>query len=41
MLEYLGEPAAAQRIAKAVADFQQDARSLSTTDVTDELLRRL
>jgi 3-isopropylmalate dehydrogenase len=41
MLDHLGEHEAAARLSAAVADFDGDLRSLSTTQVTNELLRRL
>ena len=41
MLEHLGELEAAQRITRAVADFDRDPRSLSTTAITDALLQRI
>lgn len=41
MLEYLGETEAAQRVARAVAEFVGDVAELGTSGVTDELLRRL
>jgi 3-isopropylmalate dehydrogenase len=41
MLEHLGENEAAQRMARAVQDFDGDVRTLGTLGVTNQLLERL
>ncbi len=41
MLEHLGEMAAAQRLARAVTDFDGDVASLGTAGVTAQLIERL
>jgi 3-isopropylmalate dehydrogenase len=41
MLEHLGEEAACARLTRAVADFDVQVGDLRTTEVTDELIRRL
>jgi len=41
MLEHLGEMTAARRLETAVAEFDADVSVLSTSGVTDELLKRL
>jgi isocitrate/isopropylmalate dehydrogenase len=41
MLEHLGEDEAAQRIARAVADFDGDAVVLGTSGVTKQIQERL
>ena len=41
MLEHLGEMAAAQRLARAVTDFDGDVASLGTAGITAQLIERL
>jgi hypothetical protein len=41
MLEHLGELEAAQRITRAVQDFEGDVSALGTLGVTKQLLERL
>jgi 3-isopropylmalate dehydrogenase len=41
MLEYLGETDAAQRVSRAVAEFDGDVGSLGTAGVTERLIERL
>ncbi len=41
MLDFLGEEGAAQRVARAVADFEGDVASLGTAGVTARLIERL
>ncbi|HEY5009773.1 MAG TPA: isocitrate/isopropylmalate family dehydrogenase, partial [Acidimicrobiales bacterium] len=41
MLEHLDELAAAQRIARAVADFDGDVAALGTDGITKQLIGRL
>ena len=41
MLEHLGETGAAQRLARAVADFDGDVASLGTAGITAQLIERL
>ncbi len=41
MLEHLGEMSAARRVEVAVAEFDADVHQLTTSGVTDELLKRL